>query len=396
MLKFLITLSIALCSIVTHAQYESFCATSYDPLAIEPHQVNFKLPASRTVGWKTIPTVVHIVYHDSIENSYFSEGYVDTAMASVNYYFEEAFIQFDVLDIDYTNLGDYGWGEAAVSGQVCFPTYGTQNTILANDISWEEDYYCNIYIIPNMCEYVLGWSYITNYINNARDGVWVSHNAFGFGDWLPARNNANMCLVHELGHYCGLHHVFQDTYNCLDDADLHDGESGYVYGDLVPDTPPITPSWECNDEACHWWYYPEGLPNWNQSRSWSDYEHNNHMDYYADSCRQVFTSGQVERMHLKLEFQRAGLFGGDPFCFCDLNGDGIIGVLDLLEVTAHYGEHINSADIDNDGIVGASDLSWILTRYGVNCNDGNPNWVTTEEGGDRKKVRTLLQTLEKL
>ena len=376
------------------AQGQSYCGTEYDPSAIEPHHVNFRRSNNRTVDWKTIPTVVHIVYNDSIPNSWFSEGYVDTAIAAVNYYFEQAYIQFDLQDIDYTNILDYGWGELTTQG-LCFPDYGTQNTLLANDISWEEDNYCNIYIIPNMCYPVLGWSYVTNYLTNSRDGVWVSHEAFGFGDWLPERNNQNMVLVHELGHYCGLHHVFNGVSSCLQDADLHDGESGYIYGDLVPDTPPIKPSWYCNDNACQWWYYPDAPPNWNSTRSWAEYEHNNHMDYYPDSCRQVFTEGQIERMHLKLEFERAGLFGGEAFCIGDLNGDGMVGVLDLLVVISHFGENTLEGDLDNNGYVNYTDLNMVLARFGVDCNDGEAEW-TPEKPEGKKDIQLLLNYLDKL
>ena len=392
-MKYIFTLwAIAIASIA-QSQYD-FCATNYNPSDVEPYQFNFQLAQDRTIGWKTIPTVVHIVYHDSVPNSYFTEGYVDSAMASVNEYFAEALIQFD-YSIDYKDLGDYIWGDAASDRSICFPTYGTHNTILANDIAWDRNQYCNIYIIPNMCNYVLGWSYVTNYITNKRDGVWVSHEAFGFGDWLPSRNNQNMCLVHELGHYCGLLHVFQGADSCLDDAELHDGESGYEYGDLVPDTPPIVPSWHCNDEACNWFYYPDYPPNWNSARSWADYTHNNHMDYYPDSCRQTFTPGQVERMHTKLEFQRAGLFGGDVFCLGDVTGDGIVGILDILMVVSHYGEHSSEGDIDNNGIVSLSDLNWVLNRYGINCNDGDAYWIDVSgEGNGRDEVRKAIMGLD--
>ena len=394
MKKLLVGLISIVLFITAQSQIENFCGTEYDPTALEPYQVNFTKSNNRTVDWKTIPTVVHIVYNDSIPNSWFSEGYVDTAMTAVNYYFEQALIQFDVQDIDYTNILDYGWGELTEYG-LCFPDYGTQNTLLANDISWEEDNYCNIYIIPNMCYSVLGWSYVTNYVQNARDGVWISHEAFGFGDWLPERNNQNMVLVHELGHYCGLHHVFNGVSSCLEDADLHDGESGYTYGDLVPDTPPIKPSWYCDDHACQWWYYPDAPPNWNSARSWAEYEHNNHMDYYPDSCRQVFTEGQIERMHMKLEFERAGLFGGDPFCFGDINGDGIVGVLDLLEIVAHFGEHSLIGDISNDGIVNTQDLNFLLSRFGTICND-EVNYSPQEKAPKPENVREFLKLLEKL
>lgn len=374
----------------------NFCATEYDPTALEPYQVNFQPPVNRTLGWKTIPTVIHIVYHDSVPNSWFSEDYVNEAMADVNIEFAEASIEFDLQAINYKNLADYEWAEAALEGQVCFPTYGTQNTILADDIQWDREQYCNIYIIPNMCNYVLGWSYVTNYVHNKRDGVWVTHRAFGLGDWLPSRNNLNRVLTHELGHYCGLHHVFNGTYDCLEDATLHD-EEWYQYGDLVADTPPIEPSWYCDQRACSWVYYPDFPPLWNSQRPWANYEHNNHMDYYADSCRQAFTPGQIERMHTMLEFQRASLFGGEPFCFGDLTGDGVVGVSDLLVVVSYYGEHNLEGDLDNNGIVGATDLTLLLQFYDTNCNDPDALFYEPPSPAlEKHDVRSLLKELENI
>lgn len=384
--------AIAISAIAQSQDSLSFCATEYDPTALEPYQVNFQPAANRTVGWKTIPTVIHIVYHDSVANSYFSEEYVDSAMTSVNEYFSEAYIQFD-YSINYKNLEDYSWAESAINGgSICFPMYGTHNTILADDIQWDRNEYCNIYIIPNICQYVLGWSYITNIPHNKRDGVWVSHKAFGFGDWLPSRNNQNMCLVHELGHYCGLLHVFQGANSCLDDYELHDGESGYEYGDLVPDTPPITPSWRCDDDACNWLYYPEYPPLWNSARSWADYTHNNHMDYYADSCRQTFTPKQVERMHTMLEFQRASLFGGEPFCFGDLDNDKIVGIKDFLLITSTYGTNSLLGDLDNNGIVGSNDVMLFLMYFNTSCID--PEAAFYHPSHRPENVSELLKFLE--
>jgi len=387
-MKYLFTLwAIAIAFI---AQSQGFCGTSYDPNAIEPHQVNFQI-SNRNIGWKTIPTVVHIVYHDSIENTFFSEDYVHEAMESVNQYFAEASINFD-YDINYKDLADYEWAEGVLSGQICFPTYGTQNTILANDLNalWDRNNYCNIYIIPNMCEYLLGWSYITNYPNNKRDGAWVNSNAFGFGEWLPSRNNQNKVLIHELGHYCGLHHVFTGVSSCLQNADLHDS-LGHIYGDLVKDTPPIVPSWSCNDAACNWVYWPEYPPSWNSSRPWANYEHNNHMDYYPDSCRQAFTPGQIERMHLKLEFQRASLFGGPNFCFGDLNGDNFVGILDLLQVISSFGENSLTGDLDNNGIVNVQDLNWVLNMFNTNCIDPEAAFFHPKPENTRELLKALEQ-----
>jgi hypothetical protein len=341
---------------------QDFCGTEHDPKSIQPYMYGFA--KNRSFGSKEIDCVVHIVYTDSLPYSYFDEAYVENAIDLLNDDFFVTNISFNLVDITYTDLTDYSWHDSFVHGNVCFPTYGNQNTQLANDIrgnAWDLDSYMNIYVVPDMCTGILGWSYITNYVYNKRDGVWINAKAFGVGaDHLPSRNNENKVLTHEVGHYCGLLHVFQGTTYCGQNADQND-EFWYMYGDLVADTPPIDPSWTCGAGACP--------PSWNSTRPWADYEHNNHMDYYPDSCRQIFTEGQIERMHTMLEFQRASLFGGEQFCFGDLTGDGVVGILDLMEVIQFYGQHSNEGDLDNNGIVNNLDVQLLLIRWGTECND---------------------------
>ncbi|MDP6692801.1 MAG: S8 family serine peptidase [Phycisphaerales bacterium] len=56
---------------------------------------------------------------------------------------------------------------------------------------------------------------------------------------------------------------------------------------------------------------------------------------------------------------------GDP-CVGDINGDGAVGVADLLSVVDAWGTCIGcSADIDGDGTVGVSDLLAIVDAWGV-------------------------------
>ncbi|PFH60206.1 hypothetical protein XA68_11302 [Ophiocordyceps unilateralis] len=78
--------------------------------------------------------------------------------------------------------------------------------------------------------------------------------------------------VHEVGHWLGLLHTFNDE--CSDD-----------FGDLVPDTPfSIGPSWGC----------PEGRDSF-PDRPGLDPIHN-YMDYSDESCKTEFTPGQMRRM----------------------------------------------------------------------------------------------------
>ncbi len=48
----------------------------------------------------------------------------------------------------------------------------------------------------------------------------------------------------------------------------------------------------------------------------------------------------------------------------DLNGDGITGIVDLLELLANWGQPRGAADLDGDGVVGINDLLILLANWG--------------------------------
>ena len=75
-----------------------------------------------------------------------------------------------------------------------------------------------------------------------------------------------------------------------------------------------------------------------------------------------------------------GVFGGDgtfvlnasrPItCPCDLNGDGLVDLIDLATLLGHFGQHgaeHGDGDIVGDGIVDLSDLAMMLGCYGLHC-----------------------------
>lgn len=166
------------------------------------------------------------------------EEYVEQAIADLNDDMSEAMISVSLEYIGYQDLEEYGWYSSyEAGGSWCFPTYGTQNAILAVDQyipDYDPDHYCNIYVMPKMCSSILGWSYVTVSENNSRDGIWLRSDIFGLGSTHP-RNNENKVLTHEMGHYCGLHHVFQSVSNCGNGNDI----PCHAYGDFVCDTPPL-------------------------------------------------------------------------------------------------------------------------------------------------------------
>ena len=98
----------------------------------------------------------------------------------------------------------------------------------------------------------------------------------------------NRTLVHEMGHYCGLFHTFNQTSTCTPT-----NTNCETQGDKVCDTPVTTGNIGCplNGGACG----GDLIENF--------------MDYTTDNCMESFTQGQTLRMLSQLETFRPGVVG---------------------------------------------------------------------------------------
>ncbi|MHC5028240.1 MAG: hypothetical protein ACYTGR_15920 [Planctomycetota bacterium] len=57
--------------------------------------------------------------------------------------------------------------------------------------------------------------------------------------------------------------------------------------------------------------------------------------------------------------------GGGAACDGDANGDGSVGVEDLVEVILAWGTNTPSADFNNDGVVNVEDLVTVVVNWGL-------------------------------
>jgi len=60
-------------------------------------------------------------------------------------------------------------------------------------------------------------------------------------------------------------------------------------------------------------------------------------------------------------------FNPGPPCAADVNGDGAVNVIDLIDVLLNFGQEPDNPaiDLDGDGEVGPEDLQFVLDQFGL-------------------------------
>lgn len=241
----------------------------------------------------TIPVVIHIVYSNAREN--ISDAQIQS--------------QMDVINEDFRRLNadrDNSWSQAAdVDIEFCLatvdpngnPTTGItrksssrtgwgQSTDLKSTARggvspWNTREYMNMWVC-NLGSGLLGYAQFPGG-NAATDGVVMLTQSFGSsrkgnGFYLNAPFDLGRTTTHEIGHYLGLRHIWGDS-NCGNDQ--------------VADTP--------TQQAAS-----GGCPIGNNSCGSRDMVQN-YMDYSNDSCMNLFTQGQTDRMRAVMTGTRSSL-----------------------------------------------------------------------------------------
>lgn len=328
------------------------CITYGEPVDLQVRMMGY---TPDPIEWKSVDYVVHIHYTDSFpyQYSYIGESIIWDAHDHLNEEFEEALFSFDLVSIQYHNLDEVdGMSETLALYNTCVPySYYGWSTVenYLEDIVWDRERFMNVHVFPQFCAGILGFAW-TAYADTPFDGAWVRSNVFGrTGDHLWGDRDGNKTLIHEVGHYLSLHHVFRGVDYCGEDLGPCEET-----GDYVCDTPPIKTSWSCENPVC-----PPGAYN---------YTPDNHMDYYVDSCRHHFTEGQIERMHNMIAITRPGLTESDPYCAGDVSGDYVVGQNDMLLMLANFGDsEWIQGDVNGDGVFTVLDFQAMLANWGTVC-----------------------------
>lgn len=141
--------------------------------------------------------------------------------------------------------------------------------------------FLNIYIVPQ-CDFAAGYAYMPDAYGQPYDGVVILTSYTSSADH-------GVTLIHEVGHYFGLYHTFENDCNIPNNDCLLDG-------DRVCDTPPQEVSsssrTSCGNSCINDSKEQNTPFTSDQPDLCEDY-----MDYSLHSLQNTFTNGQKQRMH---------------------------------------------------------------------------------------------------
>jgi hypothetical protein len=176
---------------------------------------------------------------------------------------------------------------------------GADELAVKNLSRWPATDYLNIWVITEIEDNngsfgIQGYAYFPG-ITSAYDGVVIMHTCFGTIGTVNSWNNLNRTLAHEVGHYLDLYHTFEGDNNGGNCPGTTNG-CGSGSGDCCGDTEPhIRAASNC----------PTGT-NGCTSAAWDDVQHN-YMNYSSQTCADMFTQDQSDRMRAALFGPRASL-----------------------------------------------------------------------------------------
>lgn len=256
-------------------------------------------PNYKTRGVITIPVVVHILYSiandDSARYHNISDWQVVSEIDAMNedysrrnadayktpvpflQYAADCEIQFCLAKRDPNGQPTTGIIHKP-TGIACFNDFSSMKySNSGGDDAWPYTDYLNIWVCC-LSGGALGYSTLPNVAMSAEDGCVIHYKAFGRIDTRSKKYNRGRTGTHEVGHWLNLIHLWGDT-NCGDDK--------------VNDTPVQ----KDNNFGCPKFPKTNNCPGHTaDGEMFMDY-----MDYSNDSCMNLFTLGQKQRMLAALE-----------------------------------------------------------------------------------------------
>jgi len=344
-----------------------------------------------------IPVVVHVVHTGQAEGvgANISDAQIESAITQLNNNYRKVSgthgdadgvdteIEFCLASIDPD--GNPTDGIVRVDGSdvvgyeedgVCVFTSCTGNELAIKNLSrWPNDEYYNIWVVTeiqgNDGGYgIQGFAYFPG-SSSLYDGTIIMNTCFGSIGTVNSWNNMGRTLTHEVAHGMGLYHSFE--------GDNNGSTCPTGNGDYVSDTDPHKRSYSnCPSST-----------NTCTGNSLQDVVHN-YMDYSSQTCADMFTQGQADRMNTQIAFFRSSLASSTTCTIEEVNDLALTRVVNKQSYQCGS-SYIPVVNVYN---IGSQMIDTIEFSYSY---DGgtvyNYTWINTLSGGDSIEISLPEQTL---
>ncbi|MCH9660546.1 MAG: T9SS type A sorting domain-containing protein [Bacteroidetes bacterium] len=236
----------------------------------------------------TIPVVVHILYNNSTTN--ISDAQIQSQIDVLNEDFRrlnsdadntwsqasDAQIEFCMATVDPNGNATNGITRKSTTQESWVQSTNNMKKTAQGGIDpWNTAEYLNMWTVPRLIrsngQTLLGFAQFPGGPAST-DGVVMGYNYFGRIGQVSAPFDLGRTTTHEVGHFLNLRHIWGDG-PCGSD-------------DFVADTPES----DASNGGCNTTHVSCGSVDMVQ----------NYMDYSDDSCMNLFTQGQVDRMRVTL------------------------------------------------------------------------------------------------
>jgi len=239
----------------------------------------------------TIPVVIHVVYRTNAEN--ISDAQVQSQLDVLNADYRrlnvdtsktpkefralavDCQIQFCLAKQDPSGKATNGITRKQTSTNNIGSTTKYYSSVNGGEDIWNPNAYMNIWVCNIDGGNTLGFAYLPGTTGTLDDGLVIDYRFFGTIGMNPPYH-LGRTVTHEVGHYLNLEHIWGD-------------DNGACTGtDYVADTP--------NQGAENYGCPKFPITNDPCTPAFPGIMFMNYMDYTDDSCMNMFTKGQKQRM----------------------------------------------------------------------------------------------------
>lgn len=312
-------------------------------------------PSQRTSGVtpRVIPVVVHVIQSTIVPkmpdavvisqidvlNEDYSRTNADTINTPADFLpvAADANVQFCLATIDPNGCPTTGINRL-VNPALAQHNSDTDEDALKAFVQWDPHKYLNVWVPEKITTSVLGYATLPNWLafDPDHDGVVVSAQYFGRGPGVPATEyNLGRTLTHEVGHWLGLYHTFQNGCAGMNAANCA------TAGDRCCDTPPTA----SDNYGC-----PAVQNTCAESPVNMVDQTCNYMDYVDDRCMNMFSQDQADWFYYYLDGARSVIWspGNLAATGCDGSSSSICAPQAEFSSNLHYictGQSVQFTDL---------------------------------------------------